>query len=106
MRDADPTFVKSGADAPMTRRSDASSISVSDAFQTYVMFTPPGANSRWVPVGILNWNYAIGAIRTTNGTYVPVGTPTQYCDPAFAPLTEEPKWDVVFNNSTFIQPVQ
>lgn len=47
-------------------------LSISDAFKMYIMFIPPGSESRLVPLQIMNWNWGGNATRNANGTWKPL----------------------------------
>jgi hypothetical protein len=42
-------------------------LTASDSFQTYLMYQPPGQNSIWVTLGMLQWNWSATATKGTSG---------------------------------------
>jgi hypothetical protein len=74
---------------------------VDDKFYTFMMFRPPGADSRQVPLRVLGWQVKVAAEKINN-VWQTIGVGTQSMTPSsgsFVTQTGEPIWDIVQSGS-------
>ena len=71
-----------------------------DLFRLYVMFQPPGADSRWVAARTLIWNWFAQADKNTPGFLVPGSNGPSPTAPTRA--SAPPVWSDVVQNGTWI----
>ena len=79
--------------------------SVSESFETYIMYRPPGGDSRWVPVRRLLWGWSAVAQWNPNTQVwqlMPGGTPDSGIEPLPTPdsTSSEPIWNVVHSSAS------
>lgn len=68
-------------------------IKVADAFQTYLMFKPSGAASRYVPLRKINWNWGGEASAANPNLWTVVANPVAVVDPTGAETIQHPQWN-------------
>lgn len=68
-----------------------STIEISESFQTYLMFRPPGTASRHVPLRKINWNW--GGKATSADNWTAVTDPVSAVDAEGAETDQHPEWD-------------
>jgi hypothetical protein len=85
------------SDAPSQGLAGLTEVSYSGQFETFQMYQPPGARSRWVALHQINWQF--------NGHATLVGT-AWVPDPAngqsatvLPNVPAEPTWDLLWNKS-------
>jgi hypothetical protein len=83
-------------DDPNLAFTGASGVTVTQQFKTYLMYQPPYANSIWVTLQLMSWNWN-GQSALTNGvwptpTAFPPGVPTFSANPSGADSTTLPNW--------------
>jgi hypothetical protein len=81
---------------------------LNDAFNTYLMYRPPGFNRseyEWVPLGMEAWSYGITVYQSPagNGIWRTEGTPWTSIPDKFARETREPEWDNVLDTQRVAQ---
>ena len=62
-----------------------------EKFRTWLMFRPPGGNSRYVPTKIVHWRWGGKAVKT-NGVWSAAIEPHEHRTAASA-TTEHPQWE-------------
>lgn len=77
-------------DSPFGGGSNLSGISVSQQFQTYFMYVPPGTNSIWVTLQSMNWSWSASA-ALTGGNWT-VSSPTYTKNPSSSYSSPLPVW--------------
>lgn len=71
-----------------------------ESFRLWIMFLPPGEESRYVPTKMLSWNYSVSAaLNGTTGLWAVVGTPSQSVTPATITY-DHPIWVYNAGNNT------
>jgi hypothetical protein len=78
------------------------SVVISDYYETYLLFHPPGTDSRWVPLMVWKWNWAASASVDVNGNST---SPPAHVDSGASPsgtfiFTDEfPEWSETLTNT-------
>jgi len=62
-------------------------------FEMYLMFRPPGANTRWVPLRVLNWEYEGEATRNGTTWSIVPGSLKGAIEPSGLETFVHPVWD-------------
>ena len=95
---ADPNAQPSWSlvDDPNVAFTGASGVSVTQQFKTYLMYQPPNANSLWVTLQLMSWNWN-GQSALANGvwptpTAFPPGVPTFSPNPSGSDSATLPTW--------------
>ena len=73
-----------------------------DFFKTYIMFLPPGEQSRWVPLRVMNWRWVGEMVRPdADSPFQPLGL-GRSSDPS-EPTTTHPVWTHPINPDPLVQ---
>jgi hypothetical protein len=91
-------LVRETSDSPMTNLEGWGSIyqrmTCEDHFKMYIMFEPPGTNSKWVPLKVLEWNWQWAATKNINTWSLDSGASANVINGGVGVATfSHPEWD-------------
>ncbi len=75
-------------------------ITMDEAFAMHVMYLPPGANSAWVPLRVMEWDYS-GTAQLINGVWSVVNSNEGFTPSA--PTSVHPQWERVITGEQWEQ---
>jgi hypothetical protein len=80
---------------------DAVSQGTNDEFKTYLMFKPPGAASRWVPLELIPWGWRFEAVKNQGGWSLIPGSFDVSVPQSSTSVSTHPVWQKRFRSGTF-----
>ncbi len=88
-------------DTPSQGLGHLSYASINDQFIMYVMFMPPGGNSKWVPLRSLYWAFAVNATKNVGAWQL--GGGNYHNAAGWKTEATSPEWTITHvNNSAFV----